>query len=86
MLHQMMKLRLQDYNPTETLGYLLMVRLFDLHHRLCQIVFVFQLNLIENNQDYQVLDYALPAGRSLGIDQDLTVVDPVPNTQGIQVY
>jgi hypothetical protein len=63
-----------------------MVRLFDLHHRLCQVLLVFQLNLIENNQDYQVLDYALPADHLLGIDQDLTVADPGSNTQGMQVY
>jgi hypothetical protein len=82
----MMKLHLQDYNPTETLDYLLMVRLFDRHRRLCQVLLVFQLNLTENNQDYQVLDYALPADHLLGIDQDLIVVDLVPNTQDIQVY
>jgi hypothetical protein len=63
-----------------------MVRLFDRHRRLCQVLLVFQLNLIENNQDYQVLDYALLADHLLGIDQDLTVADPVPNTQDIQVY
>jgi hypothetical protein len=63
-----------------------MVRLFDRHRRLCQVLLVFQLNLIENNQDYQVLDYALPADHLLGIDQDLIVVDLVPNTQDIQVY
>jgi hypothetical protein len=63
-----------------------MVRLFDRHRRLCQVLLVFQLNLIENNQDYQVLDYALPADRLLVSYQVITVADPVPNIQGTQVY